>query len=42
MISVMSKILNDISHVKDFKLDLNVTDEVMVAEAYRRIQRQLY
>ena len=33
---------NDIGHVKDFKLDLNVTDEVPVAEAYRRIPRQLY
>ena len=33
---------NDIGDVKDFKLDLNVTDKVLVAEAYRRIPRQLY
>ena len=33
---------NDIGHVKDFKLELNLTDEAPVAEAYRKIPKQLY
>ena len=39
---VFSKSKNDIGHVKDFKLQINLTDEIPVAEAYRRIPRQLY
>ena len=39
---VFSKQKNDIGHVKDFKLDINLTDQIPVAEAYRKIPRNLY
>ena len=39
---VFSKSKNDIGHVKDFYLDINLSDEIPVAEAYRRIPRNLY
>ena len=39
---VFSKHKNDIGHVKDFKLDIKLTDEIPVAEAYRSIPRNLY
>ena len=39
---VFSKQKNDIGHVKDFKLDIHVTDEFPVAEAYRKIPGHLY
>ena len=39
---VFSKQKNDIGHVKDFKLDINLTDEFPVAEAYRKIPGHLY
>lgn len=37
-----SKSKNDIGHAKDFKLQIHLTDEIPVAEPYRRIPKQLY
>ena len=41
-IEVFSQRKNDIGHVKDFKLQINLTDEIPVSEPYRKIPRQLY
>ena len=37
-----SKTKNDIGHVKDFYLDINLLDDVPVVEAHQRIPRNLY
>ena len=39
---VFSKSKNDIGHVKDFYLGINLSDEIPVVEAYRKIPRNLY
>ena len=39
---VFSESKNDIGHVKDFKLKINLTDEILVSEPYRKIPGQLY
>ena len=39
---VFSKTKNDIGHIKDFKLKIELTDNIPVTEAYRRIPRLLY
>ena len=39
---VFSKSTNDIGHIKDFKLDINLVDEIPVGERYRNIPRHLY
>ena len=39
---MFSKQKNYIGLVKDFKLDINLTDEFPVAEAYRKIPAHLY
>ena len=39
---VFSKQKNDIGCVKDFKLDINLTDEFPVAETYRKIPGHLH
>ena len=41
-IEVFSKSKNDIGHIKDFDLELNLFDEIPVAEPYRKIPRNLY
>ena len=40
--NVFSKQKNDIGHIKDFKLDIKLMDDIPVAEAYRSIPRNLY
>ena len=40
--SVFSRDKNDIGYVKDFQLEINLTDEIPVAEPYRQIPRNLY
>ena len=37
-----SKSKNDIGHVKDFHLDIKLTDQIPVAEPYRKIPKPLY
>ena len=37
-----SKSKDDIGHVKDFKLEIHLTDEVPVAADYRNIPKHLY
>ena len=39
---VFSRHKNDIGHIKDFKLEINLTDKIPVTEAYRKIPRHLY
>ena len=39
---VFSKSKNDIGHIKDFKLDIKLTDETPFGEAYRKIPGNLY
>ena len=39
---VFSKTKNDIGHIKDFKLKIDLMDNVPVTEAYRRIPKNLY
>ena len=39
---VFSRDKNDIGHVKHFQLEINLTDEIPVAEPYRQIPRNLY
>ena len=41
-IEVFSKSKNDIGHIKDFDLEINLVDEIPVAEPYRKIPRNLY
>ena len=39
---IFSKQKNDIGHIPDFKLDIKLSDDVPVGEAYRKIPRNLY
>ena len=39
---VFSKYKNDIGHIKDFKLKIDLVDGVPVSEAYRKILKHLY
>ena len=39
---VFSKSKNDVGRIKDFKLDIKLTDEIPVAEPYRKISRNFY
>ena len=39
---VFSESKNDIGHISDFKLDINLVDEVPVGDPYRNIPRHLY
>ena len=39
---VFSRNKDDIGHIPDFKLDINLVDEAPVSEPYRNIPRQLY
>ena len=40
--SVFSKSKDDIGHIKDFKLKIDLLDNVPVSEAYRKIPKHLY
>ena len=40
--SIFSKSKNDIGHIPDFKLEIKLSDEIPVGEAYRKIPRNLY
>ena len=39
---VFSKEKNDIGHIQDFKLKIDLVDDIPVSEAYRRIPKHLY
>ena len=39
---VFSKSKNDIGHIKDFQLKIDLVDGVPVSEAYRKIPKHLY
>ena len=41
-VDVFSKSKNDIGHIKDFKLKINLHDDIPVSEAYRKIPKHLY